>query len=102
MTSLQPSLENRGPSLIIGACRKFRNVIGGGISLDPHYFSKIIDGMGSIGSASTYTQYEQSATLFPNLNEYIDNFLDGRNIQFVEDFSGFGDKCFREVHCFFL
>ena len=75
-TDLQPSLENRFPAFVIGACGQFRDIIGWRIGFNSTKLAKVIHRVAAIPGATADTQHKQTPPPRPQRRKLGDQAID--------------------------
>src|SRR5208282_1198263 len=91
-TGAQPTIEDRTPTFIVGARCKFRNIVGGSVSLNACDLAKVVDGMRSIGGTTTHAENEQASTCNASVGDQARSFFDAGQIQLRDDLGCLGEK----------
>lgn len=100
LADTKPTLEDSGPTLVVGASSQFGNVIGGGVGLDAGDFAEVVDDARGVRGAAADSEDEETALMAPGIGENGDGAVNNGCVEGVEDFRGLLDKLAAEIHAF--
>jgi hypothetical protein len=98
LAGAQPGSEDGLPSLVVGPCGQFGDVVGRCIGFDPAQLTEVIHGMAAMSGAPADAEQEQAPAALPQFNESERQILDALVIDGARDLARLSEKRLNVTH----